>query len=545
MKDELAALVAEHPDLEPADSPLGKVNAPSELTGPTVRHARPMLSLAKATTEEQVRAFCERFPGRVFRVSEKLDGLSLSIVYTDGKLDYVATRGTGAVGELVTEKVAPRDPRPARRGGRRRPGRGARRGGNAAVGLAGLQRGPSRQDPHQPAQRRGRDADAEGPEGRGRRAPAAALRRVRGRARRGRDRVRVARRHRGRGDHRLRRRRRGDRRGRGDRRAPRRARLRGRRRGRPPARARGVRGGRVQRRRAARRDRVQVPARGAHDQAAGGRVAGRQDRARPASRARRAGVRRRRDRREHHAPQPAADPRARPADRRHRRGRPPRRRDPVRRPGDRRGPRRVRGGDRPADPLPVVRVRARDPRHGRGALVREPPVPRAGDPAADALGIARGRRHGGRRRRVDREARRRRRAQAAQRLLPADHRAADRLRADGGGVGAQHRRRDPGVQGDRPAPRADRAGDPDGIRRRRQAAVPGRLRAHRGGDGRDRGGPGRDPRHRPEGRRVGRLVLRPRGRSRRGARPARAGRRAGRARRGPARGRRPRPRTRR
>ena len=50
MKDELAALVAEHPDLEPADSPLGKVNAPSELTGPTVRHARPMLSLAKATT---------------------------------------------------------------------------------------------------------------------------------------------------------------------------------------------------------------------------------------------------------------------------------------------------------------------------------------------------------------------------------------------------------------------------------------------------------------------------------------------------------------
>src|SRR3954452_12238065 len=105
MKDELAALVAEHPDLEPPDSPLGKVNAPSELAGPTVRHARPMLSLAKATTEEQVRAFCQRFPGQTFRVSEKLDGLSLSVVYADGRLEYVATRGTGAVGELVTEKV--------------------------------------------------------------------------------------------------------------------------------------------------------------------------------------------------------------------------------------------------------------------------------------------------------------------------------------------------------------------------------------------------------------------------------------------------------
>jgi DNA ligase (NAD+) len=105
MKDELAALVAEHPDLEPADSPLGKVNAPAQLAGPTIRHARPMLSLAKATTEEAIRTFCERFPGQAFRVSEKLDGLSLSIVYEDGALDYVATRGTGTVGELVTDKA--------------------------------------------------------------------------------------------------------------------------------------------------------------------------------------------------------------------------------------------------------------------------------------------------------------------------------------------------------------------------------------------------------------------------------------------------------
>jgi DNA ligase (NAD+) len=105
LKDELAALVAEHPDLEPADSPLGKVNAPEQLAGPTIRHARPMLSLAKASTEEAIRTFCARFAGQPFRVSEKLDGLSLSIVYEDGTLDYVATRGTGTVGELVTDKA--------------------------------------------------------------------------------------------------------------------------------------------------------------------------------------------------------------------------------------------------------------------------------------------------------------------------------------------------------------------------------------------------------------------------------------------------------
>src|ERR1700754_293837 len=105
LKDELTALVAEHPELEPADSPLNKVNAPEQLQGPTIRHARPMLSLAKATTEEAIRTFCGRFEGRVFRVSEKLDGLSLSVVYEDGKLDYVATRGTGTLGELVTDKA--------------------------------------------------------------------------------------------------------------------------------------------------------------------------------------------------------------------------------------------------------------------------------------------------------------------------------------------------------------------------------------------------------------------------------------------------------
>jgi DNA ligase (NAD+) len=121
LKDELAELVALNPDLAPADNPLEQVNAPAQLKGPTIRHARPMLSLAKATTEEAIRTFCGRFEGQVFRVSEKLDGLSLSIVYEDGKLDYVATRGTGTIGELVTDKagwVLPELPRKIRFKGR-------------------------------------------------------------------------------------------------------------------------------------------------------------------------------------------------------------------------------------------------------------------------------------------------------------------------------------------------------------------------------------------------------------------------------------------
>ena len=64
------------------------------------------------------------------------------------------------------------------------------------------------------------------------------------------------------------------------------------------------------------------------------------------------------------------------------------------------------------------------------------------------------------------------------------------------------------LQGAGAAPRADRAGDPDGLRGHRQAPVPGRLRADRGRRGRDRRGTGSDPRHRPQGRRERRRVLR-------------------------------------
>src|SRR6185436_4661745 len=71
--------------------------------------------------EDAFWTFCARFEGQPFRVSEKLDGLSLSIVYEDGKLDYVATRGTGTIGEIVTDKathVIPQLPRTIRRKGR-------------------------------------------------------------------------------------------------------------------------------------------------------------------------------------------------------------------------------------------------------------------------------------------------------------------------------------------------------------------------------------------------------------------------------------------
>ena len=101
LEDELRTLLTEHPDLAPDPNPLEQVGAPSVLHAP-VRHERPMLSLEKATTPEQVEAFMARFPRQQVVVMPKLDGLSLSIIYEGGKLRRAATRGDGTTGEDVT-----------------------------------------------------------------------------------------------------------------------------------------------------------------------------------------------------------------------------------------------------------------------------------------------------------------------------------------------------------------------------------------------------------------------------------------------------------
>jgi len=105
LEDELRTLLAEHPEVVLEDNPLERPWAPDLLPGQTIRHSRPMLSLEKATSTEQLEAFCARFPGQTFRVTPKLDGISLAIAYRDGALDYVATRGDGRDGERVTDKA--------------------------------------------------------------------------------------------------------------------------------------------------------------------------------------------------------------------------------------------------------------------------------------------------------------------------------------------------------------------------------------------------------------------------------------------------------
>lgn len=104
IEDELRGLIEAHPDLAPDPNPLEQVGAPAVLHAP-IRHSRPMLSLEKATTPDQVAAFFDRFPGQSVVVMPKLDGLSLALVFEDGRLVRAVTRGDGTTGDDVTVLV--------------------------------------------------------------------------------------------------------------------------------------------------------------------------------------------------------------------------------------------------------------------------------------------------------------------------------------------------------------------------------------------------------------------------------------------------------
>ncbi len=104
VEDELRGLVEANPELTPDPNPLDQVGAPAVLHAP-IRHSRPMLSLEKATKPEQVEAFFDRFPGQPVVVMPKLDGLSLAVVYEEGRLQRAVTRGDGTTGDDVTVLV--------------------------------------------------------------------------------------------------------------------------------------------------------------------------------------------------------------------------------------------------------------------------------------------------------------------------------------------------------------------------------------------------------------------------------------------------------
>ncbi len=78
---------------------------PDELDiGEKVTHDSVMLSLEKCYDEDTLLKWFDKFEGDAV-VSPKVDGVALSLKYREGRLVLAATRGDGAVGEIVTENA--------------------------------------------------------------------------------------------------------------------------------------------------------------------------------------------------------------------------------------------------------------------------------------------------------------------------------------------------------------------------------------------------------------------------------------------------------
>ena len=114
LKKRNAAIEAKFPHLIRSDSPSRKVGAAPVDRFAKVRHGAPMLSLDNAFDDEDVTDFVDRIrkflalpSSEVLAITAepKIDGLSASLRYEDGRLVRGATRGDGAVGEDVTANL--------------------------------------------------------------------------------------------------------------------------------------------------------------------------------------------------------------------------------------------------------------------------------------------------------------------------------------------------------------------------------------------------------------------------------------------------------
>jgi DNA ligase (NAD+) len=111
--DELRRLEAAHPALVTPDSPTQRVGDEPAEGFTKVEHPVPILSLDKAGTDDEIRAWWERVskfvppgaPPAAWVVEPKLDGLTVVLHYEEGRFVLGATRGDGAVGEDVTANL--------------------------------------------------------------------------------------------------------------------------------------------------------------------------------------------------------------------------------------------------------------------------------------------------------------------------------------------------------------------------------------------------------------------------------------------------------
>ncbi|MCF8261371.1 MAG: NAD-dependent DNA ligase LigA [Melioribacteraceae bacterium] len=108
----LEKLEQENPNLITPDSPTQRIGSDLTKEFRTIRHKVSMLSLSNTYNEDELIAFDNRIKENVdspeevsYVVELKIDGVSASLIYEDGKLKTAVTRGDGVSGEEITNNV--------------------------------------------------------------------------------------------------------------------------------------------------------------------------------------------------------------------------------------------------------------------------------------------------------------------------------------------------------------------------------------------------------------------------------------------------------
>ena len=108
---ELITLEQNHPECYDSNSPSQRVGSDLSIDFTQVTHEHPMLSLANTYNRKEVGDFYDRvmqgLEGEPFEVCAELkfDGLSISLIYEEGRLVRALTRGDGLQGDDVTANV--------------------------------------------------------------------------------------------------------------------------------------------------------------------------------------------------------------------------------------------------------------------------------------------------------------------------------------------------------------------------------------------------------------------------------------------------------
>jgi DNA ligase (NAD+) len=110
--NELKQLEADHPELTTPDSPTQRAGNDLSTDFEKVEHPAPILSLANAYNDEDLREWESRNLKLLMEGTElsytlepKLDGLTIVLIYENGVMTRAATRGNGEIGDDVTANV--------------------------------------------------------------------------------------------------------------------------------------------------------------------------------------------------------------------------------------------------------------------------------------------------------------------------------------------------------------------------------------------------------------------------------------------------------